>query len=438
MIVIEETIKKEKFVIKGLAGKKTLSGSVEISGAKNVILPMMASSILFKDGFTASNVPDIEDVKRMGELLEQIGISVKQKGRNTYSFKTKKQFNKELNKEISKRMRASILLTGPMLSRFGEVHFPHPGGCMIGKRPIDLFVNGFKKMGAEIKDENDGYKIYTKNRKLNGAEIFFNLQSHTATETFLMAGVLAKGKTILKNCAMEPEIKNLADFLITHGAKIKGAGTSTIEIIGGGLLKDKKIKYVTMPDRIETGSFLILGALSAKKLVIEKCNPDDLEVVINILRESGVNIETTKNEIIVENNNSKRIFNGVNIKTHEYPGFPTDLQAPMTIFLTQAEGESTMFETIFEGRLNYTENLVRMGAEILVWNPYKIEIKGPRKLEGKKLESPDIRAGLAFIIASIIAKGESEIDNVYYIDRGYENIEGKLSGIGVNIKRVEV
>ena len=215
-------------------------------------------------------------------------------------------------------MRASILLTGPMLSRFGEVHFPHPGGCMIGKRPIDLFVNGFKKMGAEIKDENDGYKIYTKNRKLNGAEIFFNLQSHTATETFLMAGVLAKGKTILKNCAMEPEIKNLADFLITHGAKIKGAGTSTIEIIGGGLLKDKKIKYVTMPDRIETGSFLILGALSAKKLVIEKCNPDDLEVVINILRESGVNIETTKNEIIVENNNSKRIFNGVNIKTHEY------------------------------------------------------------------------------------------------------------------------
>ena len=277
----------------------------------------MASSILFKDGFTASNVPDIEDVKRMGELLEQIGISVKQK-EETHILLKQKQFNKELNKEISKRMRASILLTGPMLSRFGEVHFPHPGGCMIGKRPIDLFVNGFKKMGAEIKDENDGYKIYTKNRKLNGAEIFFNLQSHTATETFLMAGVLAKGKTILKNCAMEPEIKNLADFLITHGAKIKGAGTSTIEIIGGGLLKDKKIKYVTMPDRIETGSFLILGALSAKKLVIEKCNPDDLEVVINILRESGVNIETTKNEIIVENNNSKRIFNGVNIKTHEY------------------------------------------------------------------------------------------------------------------------
>lgn len=433
---MEETIKKEKFVIKGLSGKKTLNGSVKISGAKNVVLPIMASSILFEDGFTATNVPEIEDVKRMGELLEQIGIGVEQRNKNIYSFKIGKKFNTELNRDISKKMRASILLTGPMLSRFGEVYFPHPGGCVIGKRPIDLFVNGFKKMGAEVRDENDGYKIFTQKGKLNGAEIFFNLQSHTATETFLMAGVLAKGKTILKNCAMEPEITNLADFLVTHGAKIKGAGTSTIEIIGGGLLKDKKIEYVTMPDRIETGSFLILGALSAKKLIIEKCNPDDLEVVINILKESGVRITTSKNEIIVENNNPKQIFNGVNIKTHEYPGFPTDLQAPMTIFLTQAQGESTMFETIFEGRLNYTENLVRMGAEILVWNPYKIEIKGPRKLKGKKLESPDIRAGLAFIIASIIAKGESEIDNVYYIDRGYENIEEKLSKIGVNIKRI--
>ncbi|MFA5838846.1 MAG: UDP-N-acetylglucosamine 1-carboxyvinyltransferase [Candidatus Paceibacterota bacterium] len=431
-----EEPKKEKFVIQGLDGKKTLSGSVQISGAKNVILPVMASSVLFKDGFTATNVPDIEDVEGMNKLLNQIGIETKTNGKNSYSFKTGKKFNTELNRDISKKMRASILLTGPILARCGEVYFPHPGGCVIGKRPIDLFVNGFKKMGAKIKNINGSYKIYTEKGKLNGTEIFFNLQSHTATETFLMAGVLAKGKTILKNCAMEPEIKNLTDFLCEHGAKIKGAGTSTIEIEGGDLLTDKKIKYETMPDRIETGSFLILGALAGKKLIIEKCNPSDLEAVINILRESEVQMKLFKNKIIIENKKSGNVFKNVNIKTHEYPGFPTDLQAPMSVFLTQASGESTIFETVFESRLNYTEDLIRMGANISVWNPYRAEVKGPTKLKGKKLESPDIRAGLAFVLASIIAEGESTINNVYYIDRGYENIEGKLSKIGVNIKRI--
>ena len=447
---------KEKFIIKGLDGEKELFGKVKISGAKNAILSVMASSALFEDGFSATNVPEIEDVKSMGELLNASEIAVEQVKKGSYKFTCKEKFNTKLDRHLSKKMRASILLTGPILARYGKVEFPHPGGCVIGNRPIDLFEKGFMKMGASVKTNDEGYTIracpHTKDfgvgpclrgqankEKLTGAEIFFNVQSHTATETFIMAGVLAKGKTILKNCAMEPEVKSLADFLNLCGAKIKGAGTPTIEIVGTNLLKGKSKIYKTMPDRIETGSFLVLGALCAKELEILNCNPTDLEIVINMLKESGVDIETSADKIIVRNKKGSKNsdFKCVKIKTHEYPGFPTDLQAPMMVFLTQASGESVVFETIFEGRLNYTEDLIRMGADITVWNQHQALVKGPTPLKRKELDGPDIRAGLAYIIAALVAKGESIINNVYYIDRGYENIEGKLSGIGVDIKRAE-
>ena len=430
---------KDKFVIQGLSGRKTLSGKIKVNCAKNAILKVMASSVLFEDGIEMKNIPDIEDVKRLSELLGKMGVVVSKKNKGIYSIDAKKIKYCELDREISERIRASIVLTGPILSRFGEVSFPVPGGCVIGARPIDFFVEGFEKMGAEMEFKNDRYYIKVKTgKKLKGAEIFFRAPSVTATETFIMAGVLAKGKTVLKNCAIEPEIKNLADFLISCGAKIKGAGTSTIEIIGGGLLKSKGKIYKAMPDRIEAGSFLIMGALCADNLEITDCNPNDIEILIEILKDAGVPLEIGKTSIKIKGNAKlkNKDFKSIGFKTKEFPGFPTDLQAPMVIFLTQATGESLVFETIFEGRLNFVEDINRMGANIILLDPHRALVKGPTSFRGREVESPDLRAGLAFIIAGILAKGESIIDNVYLIDRGYERIEERLRDIGVDIKRI--
>ena len=346
------------------------------------------------------------------------------------------KINKEVDEEAFKKMRASIIFSGPILARFGELTFPHPGGCVIGARPIDLFLEGFKKMGVKIEHRNQKYYLKTEEDKLKGANIFFKIPSVTATETFIMAGVLAEGKTILKNVAMEPEITSLIEWLNYCGAKIKGIGTPVLEIEGGGLLEAKNKIYETIPDRLEAGSFLILGALCASDLEICDCNPKHLEIIIEILKDSGVDLEVGENSIKV-NNKNKDNYKSFNVKTHEYPGFPTDLQSPMAVFLTQVKGESFIFETIFEGRLNYISDLVKMGADIKMWDAHRATIKGPALLKGRELEGPDIRSGFAFVIASLIAEKESIITNVYYIDRGYETIEKRLSKIGANIMRTK-
>lgn len=426
---------KDKFLIKGLDGKKILRGSVTINGAKNAALKLMAASVLFKDEVVLKNVPHIEDVKRMGDLLSDMGVEVNAKGKYSYSFSTPAKCSTKLSPEISKRLRASIVLTGPVLARFKKVSFPHPGGCVIGERPIDLFVEGFNKMGAAVRVKNDNYVLDAPGG-LKGAEIFLRNQSVTATETFMMAAVLAKGETIIKNASLEPEVLDLAEFLIDGGAKISGVGTTTLKIKGGALLAARGKSHTVSPDRIEAGSFLILGALTAKELEIKKCEPKHLESLIDTLRTSGVKMEIGKTSIKVFGGTSNERFKAVNIKTHEYPGFPTDLQAPMTVFLTQVSGESLVFETIFEGRLNYAESLESMGADITPMDPHRVIVKGPSPLHGKVLESPDLRAGLAFIIAAIVAKGDSVIHNIYNIDRGYESVEERLRDIGVDIMRV--
>ncbi len=273
---------------------------------------------------------------------------------------------------------------------------------------------------------------------MQGTELFFRVQSPTATETFIMAGVLAEGTTVLKNCALEPEIKNLADFLISCGADIKGAGTTTIEIKGGSLLRSEGSPHRVIPDRLEAGSFLILGALCAETLEIADCEPSHLESITELLKLSGVPIKVGKNNITVASNGKIKnsTFRSVNVKTHEYPGFPTDFQAPMSVFLTQVTGEALIFETIFEGRLSYAEDLVRMGADVKIWDAHRMAVKGPTPLKGRELEAPDIRAGLAYLIAAAVAKGESVINNVYYIDRGYEAIEKRLRPLGLEIERM--
>ncbi len=429
---------KDRFLVKGLGGKRTLNGTIAVRGAKNAALPLMASSIIFSTPVTFINVPDIEDIYRMSELIKELGVLISIPKTHSIVLDPRKISSSAIHNHIAKRLRASIILTGPLLARFGKVSFPYPGGCVIGSRPIDVFIEGFKKMGATVKIKNDVYNVQAKGGKLKGADIFFTSPSPTATETFIMAAILARGKSILRNVAMEPEIKNLTDFLISAGAKIKGAGTSVIEIEGGSLLRAPKKNFTVMPDRLEAGSFLILGALSAKRLEITNCDPSNLDIVIEVLRRCGANIKTTSHSIVVSNDAKTKLkrFDSI-LKTHEYPGFPTDLQAPLVIFLTQAKGESIIFETIYEGRLGYTEHIVRMGADILTLDTHRVLVKGPTFLKAARLDSPDIRAGLAYVIAAIVAKGESVINNVYYIDRGYERIEERLQKIGVNIKRIK-
>lgn len=428
---------REKFLIKGLNGKRKLHGSIQVGGSKNTVLKLFPSTLLFKDTVHFENVPDISDTRQVADLLDGIGATVERTGPRSYSLNTSMIKNGLLDPEIAKRLRASVVFTGPLLARFGKVIFPHPGGCVIGERPIDLFLESYKKMGAKIEERGSEY-IVTAPKGLTGAEIIFKIVSVTGTETLLMAAILAKGKTTLYNVAVEPEVVHLARFLESRGAKIKGIGTSVLEIEGGGLLENKNTTYHVPPDRIEAGSFLIMGALAARNLEILDCDPTELKVPIEILRQSGVKIKTLKDKIVlVENDKEPRLYRGVNIKTHEYPGFPTDLQAPMTVYLTQVSGDSLVFETIFEGRLGYTEDLTRMGANILPLDPHRVLVKGPRSLRGRELESPDLRAGLAFLMAGIVAKGESILNNVLYIDRGYEAIEKRLKKLGVEIERVK-
>jgi UDP-N-acetylglucosamine 1-carboxyvinyltransferase len=295
---------------------------------------------------------------------------------------------------------------------------------------VDIFLDGFKELGATVHESDDSFEVQG---KLRGTEIFLRILSVTATQTLMMAAVLAEGKTVIKNAALEPETENLARFLNECGAKISGYGTTTITIEGTGLLEANGRVYKVPPDRIEAGSFAILGALSAEELIVDDCEPYDLEAVIDTLRRAGASVEINKSQIIVR---APKILHCVDIKTHEYPGFPTDVQAPMVVLLTQALGESLVFETIFEGRLNYTEGLARMGADIKLWDTHRATVKGPTDLNGKTLDGPDIRAGLAYIIAGTIAEGETIIHNAYMIDRGYEMIEERLKLIGVNISRV--
>lgn len=406
---------KSKFVIQGLSGARTLEGEIPVRGAKNAVLKALAASVLFEDELQFGQLPEIEDVKRMQELL----VSVKD--------------SPVLRADIAERLRASVVLTGPVLARFGEVTFPFPGGCVLGERPIDLFLTGYKAMGAEVEEQENVFTIRAPGGKLRGARIFFPFVSVTATETLMLAATLAEGETVLENAAMEPEIVSLAEFLNQCGAQIQGAGTSTMRIVGGGLLHSRGVVYQAPPDRIEAGSFVLLGALAGKEVKVTECEPLHLRALLVLLERAGVDLEVGPRSITVRA--SSKPYTNVSVRTHEYPGFPTDLQAPMAVFQTQAEGEATILETIFDGRFRYADDLVRMGADITVMNPHKILIRGPRALTSKELEGPDLRAGLAYILAATVAEGTSTVSNAYVIDRGYERIEERLQKLGLSIRR---
>ncbi len=434
----------DSFVVKGLAGKKALRGEVRIKGAKNAILKAMAASILFKDAIDIRNISLTADIDSMSDLLVGLGAKVEKRksgGRDMLSIDASDLSSADLDPLISQSMRSSIVTTGPILARYGEVSFPSPGGCVIGARPVDLFITAYKKMGAIVLEKDGMFKITAPKDGLRGADIFFPIQTVTGTETLMMAAVLAKGTTTLKNCAMEPEIESVAKWLNECGAKIDGAGTTTMTIRGGKPLKAKK-SYRAIPDRIEAASFLFLGALCADDLLVSKCEPKHLEATTNFLASSGVPLEIGKDFIRVKGNGKLKnsSFKSASIRTHEYPGFPTDLQPIAAVYLSQIKGESIVFETIFEGRFKYVDDLNNLGANIKVMNSREILVTGPTSYKalsaGQELTAHDIRAGFAIVLAALLAKGNSVVHNVHLIDRGYESLEETLTALGVDIRRV--
>ena len=416
-----------KFIIEG--GKK-LAGAIEVKGAKNAALKIIPAAILSREKISISNLPKIEDIDKALHLLDDLGAEVNRK-EDYLEISTANISKLELNPEFANKFRASIMFVGPILARFGEIKFPHPGGCVIGAggRPIDLFLEGFKCLGAEIEVSDNYYRL--KAKKLKGCDYFFPIISVTATEAMMMTAVLAQGTTILKNCAMEPEIKALADYLNSQGAKIEGAGTPTIII--EGVEKISAGDFTIIPDRIETGSFAILAAATKSNITITDCEPEHIQILLSIFNKIGVPFEAGKNFLKIKE--AKKI-KSYSIKTHEYPGFPTDLQPPYTVLMTQAAGSSLIHETIYDRRLLYVDNLMQMGADITMCDPHRVVVNGPAKLYGKKLTSPDLRAGIGILIAALIASGQTEIDNIYQIDRGYEDIDGRLRALGADIKRI--
>jgi len=417
-----------KFIIQG---GTTLSGTIEVGGAKNAALKIIPASILTSEKITISNMPDIEDVQMSLDLLISLGAKVN-KIDDSMEISTETVNEDYLNLDLSSKFRASIIFVGPLLARFGEVKFPHPGGCVIGAggRPIDIFLEGFSSLGAKISESNGYYHI--KAKKLTGSKYFFPIISVTATESLMMTAVLAEGITLLKNCAMEPEIVSLAEYLNQQGAKISGAGTPNITI--EGVEKINGGHFEVIPDRIETGSFAMMAAATNSNITITKCNPQHIEILLSIFKKIGISYEVGENWLEIKE--SKGIESH-NIKTHEYPGFPTDLQSPYTVLMTQAIGSSLIHETIYDRRLLYVDMLSQMGADITVCDPHRVLVKGPTALYGKNLISPDLRAGIALVIAALIAQGKSTIDKIELIDRGYAKIEERLNSLGAQIKRIK-
>lgn len=417
-----------KFIIEG---QKKLSGSIEVKGAKNNAQIMMAASLLSSQSMKLENVPQIDGIEKSIELLEDLGSKVK-RDQDKIEINNSSVRTSVLNSTIANKFRTSVMFVGPLLAKFKEVKFPHPGGCVIGAggRPIDLFLEAFSKMGADINVKDNYYHI--KAKELKACDFFFPIISVTGTQSLMMTACLAQGTTIIRNSAMEPEVVALAQYLNLNGAKIEGAGTPTIIVKGVKEIRASQFKII--PDRIEAGSFAILAAASQSELEIKNCQASDMLSLLNIFEKIGVNFEVNNSSLLIKK--TERIVSR-DLKTHEYPGFSTDLQSPYVVLMTQAHGKSLIQELIYDRRLLWTDMLSQMGANITTCDPHRVVVYGPSQLQAKKLISPDIRAGIALIIAALIAQGTTEIDNIYQIDRGYESLETRLQKIGANIIRQE-
>jgi UDP-N-acetylglucosamine 1-carboxyvinyltransferase len=418
----------DKLVIRG---GEPLLGTVRVSGAKNAALPCMAAALLTDEPIVLENVPQVRDIQTTRNLLAAMGAEVELgygRAQHRTTIHCKNLASPEASYELVKTMRASTLVLGPLVARCGRARVSLPGGCAIGSRPIDLHIKGLEQLGAKITQDH-GYVEATAIR-LRGAEIVFDKITVTGTEDLLMAATLAEGETILRNCAREPEVADLAVLLNKMGAKIEGAGTATIRVQGVSKLKGAKHRII--PDRIEAGTFLIAGAMTGGDLNIAGCDPDHLSAIIAKLNEVGVKTKSNGDSVRVMGDNP---LTAADISTEEFPGFPTDCQAQFMALVTQSEGTSIVTENIFENRFMHAQELVRMGANIKIEGSRAI-VRGKTPLSAAAVLASDLRASASLVLAALVADGETIIDRVYHIDRGYEHIEDKLRGVGAQIKRI--
>jgi len=415
-----------------IQGGKVLCGDVLISGSKNAALPIMAATLLAMDNVTLSNVPHLKDVTTMMELLGQLGakLVVDEKMNVQVDASYTNKFIAPY--DLVKTMRASILVLGPLLTRFGQADVSLPGGCAIGTRPVDLHLKALKAMGAEIIVKNGYIKARCKNGRLQGRPLVFDTVTVTGTENILMAAVLAEGKTIIKNAAREPEVVDLANFLNTIGADVTGAGTSTIEVNGVERLTGGA--YSVMPDRIEAGTYLTAGALTCGRVTVKRVKPENLLSLLCKFEEIGAALEIGEDWISLDMHGMRP--QAVNISTAPYPAFPTDMQAQFMALNTVADGTSSVMETVFENRFMHVQELQRMGAQISVHGNTAM-VSGIERLTGAQVMATDLRASASLILAGLAAEGETTVERIYHVDRGYERIEEKLSMLGADIKRCD-
>src|SRR5215831_16155040 len=418
----------DKFVIRG---GNPLVGTIRVSGAKNAALPAMAAAILTEEPLILENIPDVRDIQTERKLLVSMGAEVELgygRAHHRTTLCCKNLANPEASYELVKTMRASTLVLGPLIARLGHARVSLPGGCAIGARPIDLHLKGLEALGARITQEH-GY-IEARADRLKGARVLFDKITVTGTEDILMAATLAEGETVLENCASEPEVVDLAALLTKMGARIQGAGTRTIRVQGVAKLNGARHRII--PDRIEAGTFIVAAALTGSDLTVSNCEPQHVDALLSTLKDCGVNVRANADSVRITSNG---VLTAADVVTEEYPGFPTDMQAQYMALATQADGTSVITENIFENRFMHALELVRMGANIRIEGRRAV-VRGGSAMSGAAVLASDLRASASLVLAALVADGETIIDRVYHIDRGYENIEEKLRGVGAQIRRL--
>jgi len=411
-----------------VVGGRPLEGTVRISGAKNASLPALCAALLTDEPVRLRNVPEVRDIRTMGRVLGALGAEVEFRVGGVVEVRARNLTSLEAPYELVKTMRASVLVLGPVLAREGRARVSLPGGCAIGARPINLHLLALEKMGATIGVEH-GY-VEARAERLRGAEIYFDTVTVTGTENLLMAASRAEGETVLRNAACEPEVRDLADLLNAMGAKVEGAGTPTIRIEGVRSLGGAEHRVI--PDRVETGTYLAACAIAGGEIEVRDCHPPHLEAVIEKLRETGLRIEEGPDNLRVR---SPRTLHAASVTTLPHPGFPTDMQAQYMVLMTQAAGVSTITESIFENRYMHVAELQRMGAHVRVEGRTAL-VTGPTPLSGAQVMATDLRASACLVLAGLGARGETIVDRVYHLDRGYYRIDEKLRGLGADIERI--
>jgi UDP-N-acetylglucosamine 1-carboxyvinyltransferase len=411
-----------------IQGGRRLRGAVRVSGAKNAALPLLAATLLGKGTCTLTNVPQVVDVLTMSKVLTGLGAAVDARG-DRFTVSLEGIVSCHAPYELVKRMRASVLVLGPLVARWGEAVVSLPGGCAIGARPINLHLAALEKMGAEVAIEHGDVRARAKGR-LKGARLYFDLPTVTGTENVMMAASLAEGTTVIENAAREPEISDLADFLTKRGARISGAGTDVITI--EGVTELRGADHEIAPDRIEAGTYLAAGAMTGGDVRVERCRPDHCEALIAKLAEAGADLTVEKETVRVRANGRLR---SVNLKTLPYPGFPTDMQAQMMALMALANGTSVITESVFESRFIHVPELQRMGANIRIEGNHAV-VTGTERLSGAPVMASDLRASACLILAGLAAEGETRVARIYHLDRGYERLDAKLAELGARVTRV--